>query len=418
MHVCFVSRRYWPAVSGMSVYAENLLRELVALGHRVTLVSQYRADPAGTKVYGGGEPPADRVPAGVRVVARESVGEGLATSGPDGRADFERDVTDLVAIVERLHADDPFDVLHAQFGWPPGLAVLEASRRLGLPNLVSVQGGDGHWFGLCCDGHAATIRRVFDSAQRLLIGCDSFRDEVVGHHGTALSQFSVVGGATDVDAFTPRSDRPLGDLADPPVLLFHGRVDARKGVLDLVDALDLLDRPVRLLVSGIGPELDVLRQRVAGRGDVELLGYVHHDDAPDVYRRGDVFVSPTYTEGFSNTVLEAMASGLPVVSTDTTGVKDAVRHLDNGLLHEPGDVRGLAEQLTRVLDDDVLRGRVAGTALEEVRRRYAWPVLARTVTALYDQVVGTAPLAGVRQDLSDVPAPDPDCRYLVSPHLL
>src|SRR3712207_7928125 len=65
MRTCFVSRRYWPAVSGMSVYAENLLRELVALGHEVTLVSQYRDDEAGTRVYGGGPPPPHRVPAGV-----------------------------------------------------------------------------------------------------------------------------------------------------------------------------------------------------------------------------------------------------------------------------------------------------------------------------------------------------------------
>src|SRR3712207_9351028 len=75
MRICFVSRRYWPAVSGMSVYAENLLRELVALGHEVTLVSQYRDDEAGTRVYGGAPPPADREPTGVEVVALPSRGE-------------------------------------------------------------------------------------------------------------------------------------------------------------------------------------------------------------------------------------------------------------------------------------------------------------------------------------------------------
>ena len=95
MRVCFVSRRYWPAVSGMSVYAENLLRELVALGHDVTLVSQYRDDEAGTRVYGGGPPPADRVPAGVRVVARPSRGETVVP------ADFEGDV-DLPAVLRAL----------------------------------------------------------------------------------------------------------------------------------------------------------------------------------------------------------------------------------------------------------------------------------------------------------------------------
>ena len=127
MRICFVSRRYWPAVSGMSVYAENLLRELVALGHEVTLVSQYRDDEAGTRVYGGGVPPADRVPAGVEVHALPSRGETVVP------ADWEGDIADIVRTVVELHEQRPFDVLHAQYGYPPGLAVLEASRRTGLP---------------------------------------------------------------------------------------------------------------------------------------------------------------------------------------------------------------------------------------------------------------------------------------------
>ena len=57
MRICFVSRRFFPAISGMSVYALNLLRELVRAGHDVTMVSQYRGDAFGTKVYGGGPPP-------------------------------------------------------------------------------------------------------------------------------------------------------------------------------------------------------------------------------------------------------------------------------------------------------------------------------------------------------------------------
>ena len=148
MRICFVSRRYWPAVSGMSVYAENLLRELVALGHDVTLVSQYRDDEAGTRVYGGGPPPADRVPAGVEVHALPSRGETVVP------ADWEGDIEEIVRTVVRLQDERPFDVLHAQYGYPPGLAVLEASRQTGVPSVVSIQGGDGHWVGTCCSTHA------------------------------------------------------------------------------------------------------------------------------------------------------------------------------------------------------------------------------------------------------------------------
>ena len=57
MRVCFVSRRYFPTISGMSVYAQNLLRQLVAAGHDVTMVSQYRGDALGVRTYGGGPPP-------------------------------------------------------------------------------------------------------------------------------------------------------------------------------------------------------------------------------------------------------------------------------------------------------------------------------------------------------------------------
>ncbi|MDQ1633733.1 MAG: glycogen synthase, partial [Frankiaceae bacterium] len=334
MRICFVSRRYWPAVSGMSVYAENLLRELVALGHDVTLVAQYRDDPVGRGVYGGGPPPAERVPAGVTVVGVESVGE---TSTVDGKsaADFEADVARLVEVVEELsdpaRGGAPFDILHAQYGYPPGLAVLEASRRLGVPNVVSIQGGDGHWVGTCCTTHKTAITTVLDGAQAVLIGSESFAGEVIDLHGTDRARFTVIGGATDCDRFTPAAVPPPPEL---PTLVYHGRVDRRKGVLDLLDALPLLRNPVRVIISGIGPDLDEVRRRVDERPDgrVELTGYAAYDDAPAVYQRGTIFVSPTYSEGFSNTVLEAMACGLPVVSTAVVGVVDCLRDGENGLL--------------------------------------------------------------------------------------
>src|SRR5689334_8799524 len=249
MRICFISRRFFPTISGMSVYALNLLKELVAAGHDVTMVSQYRGDAFGTRVYGGGPPPA--VP-GVTVIGREQLGE------QDG-GNFERDVDDLVATVLAEHAKRPFDVLHAQYGYPCGWAALLASKQTNLPTVISIHGGDGHWVGSCCETHKLAMQRVLDHANAVLIGCRSFAQEVTDRLGTAPERFTIVPGAVDVTRFHPKPGKTPGDAADPPVLLYHGRVDRRKGMLDLLDACAKLavdSVKFRLLVSGIGPDVD------------------------------------------------------------------------------------------------------------------------------------------------------------------
>ncbi len=405
MNICFVSRRFFPAISGMSVYALNLLRELVAAGHGVTMISQYRGDDFGKRVYGGGPPP--EVP-GVRVIGLEQLGE------QDG-GDFERDVAAIRDAILAEHARTPFDVLHAQYGYPPGWAAMLASRAAGVPTVVSIQGGDGHWVGSCCETHRLAMTRVLDHAGAVLIGCDSFRGEVVQRLGTDPARFTIVPGAVDTARFTPGAPPP----DDPPVMLYHGRVDARKGVLDLLDAARRLqdggDR-FRLLISGIGPTFDETAAAIPALGlqdSVEMTGYVDYDAVPDVYRRAGIFVSPTYAEGFSNTILEAMASRMAVVSCRSVGVVDCIRDGENGLLTEPGDPPGLATALRRVLRDGVLRDRLAEAALQECRRVYSWPKVARRIMDVYGRVAGAAPDLGWSTDLPVMP-----CRFRGEPHLL
>lgn len=406
MRILFLSRRFFPAISGMSVYALNLLRQLVAAGHDVTMVSQYRGDALGTRIYGGGPPP--EVP-GVRVIGLRSLGEEA-----EGEADFERDVDAMVDAILHEHARQPFDVLHAQYGYPNGWAVLLAAQRIGVPVVVSIQGGDGHWVGSCCETHRQAMLRVLGHADRLLIGCDSFAEEVVERLGVARDRFTIVPGAVDVHRFHPAEGAGEGD---PLRLFYHGRVDRRKGALDFLDALDLLrhqGQRFAATISGIGPDLDACRARDAELGlGVRFTGYADYEAAPALYRAQDVFVSPTYAEGFSNTVLEAMASGLAVVSCNAVGIVDCVRHGENGLLGEPGDVPALAANLRRLIEDAPLRRRLAANALRECRETYSWEAVGRQITAVYEELRDASP------DISFDPIlPRSDCRFRAAPHLL
>ena len=412
MRICFLSRRFFPTISGMSVYALNLTRQLARQGHDVTMISQHYGGEA-AEVYGDGPPMP--VP-GVRVIGRESVGE-------QATGDFEADIEDLVGVVAEEHARAPFDVVHAQYAYPTGLAALEASRRLGVPNVVSIQGGDGHWVGECCGTHRQAMHAVLDHAGAVLIGSQSFADAVTARLGTEPGRFTIVPGAVNVERFRPRPGRALGAVGRPPTLLYHGRVDARKGVLDLLDALRLLrdgggpGADARLVVSGIGPDVDAVERRVAelGLGDVvDRPGIAAYAEAPERYHAGDVFVSPTYKEGFSNTILEAMASGLPIVSCEVVGVVDCLADGRDALLVPPADPPALAAAIARMLADAPLRERLARTALGEARTLYAWSARAEQIAGVYRSLLGTTPDDGWRYDGSD---PEP-CVYRETPQLL
>ena len=398
MRICFISRRFFPAISGMSIYAINLLRQLVAQGHDVTMISQFYGDPAKRRVYGGGPPPP--VP-GVRVIGLEALGE-------QNGGDFEADIDAMVFAIMREHSAKPFDVLHAQYGYPTGWATMIAAKRLRLPCVVSIQGGDGHWVGSCCETHRRAMVGVLDGAGAVLIGGASFANEVHDRLGTALDRFTFVPGAVDTSRFTP------GQGSDGPVRLFyHGRVDRRKGVLDMLHALASLPGEWRATISGIGPDYDAATILAAELGvPVTFTGYAEYDVVPALYREHDVFVSPTHAEGFSNTILEAMASGLAIVSCRSVGVVDCIRDGENGLLTEPGDVPALAAALTRVIADRPLRHRLAAAALTECRRTYSWEAVGAQIVGVYQSLLGR------RQAAFDEALPIEPCRFRAEPHLL
>lgn len=422
MRICFISRRYFPAISGMSVYAQNYLKELVLLGHDVVMISQYRNDEAGTKIYGGGPPP---LVEGVLVVGLEAHGEQQVNLGL--AADFESDLKGMVETALAHHAIEPFDVIHAQYGYPNGLAALEFSRQTGVPNVVSIQGGDGHWVGLCCETHRRAIGAVLGHANELIIGSPSFAAEVHENHGTALDRFTVIPGAINADHFRPRNGRPLGEIGTPPTLLYHGRVDRRKGVLELIEAVAQLranGRVFRLVVSGIGPDLEPAKDLASAMSLGEMIefpGYVPYTDVPTVYQSADLFLSPTWSEGFSNTILEAMASGLPIVAARAIGVVDCLTHMENALFHEVHDVMGMCRQITRLLDDAPLRRQLAESAMREIDTKYRWPIIAQQIVGRLEYVKALSPdnrWTAAYDPETALPEVDLTCRFRQSPHLL
>lgn len=240
-------------------------------------------------------------------------------------------------------------------------------------------------------------RRLLDLAARLA-------DVVIANSAATAATVSrgrveVINPGVDVRRFLP-ADADLGVRAtlarDPaaPLVGILGRVDPEKGIDVVLRAVAGLDGDLASTqVAVVGAPNVAGADFVAGLralGD-ELLGerarFVGpRDDVPDVLRALDVLVSASRAEPFGRTVLEAQASGVPVVGTSSGGIPEFVEDGISGLLVPPGDAGALTAALARVLTDDGLRTRVRAGGLESAASRSV-PAQAAKVAAVYRSVV-------------------------------
>lgn len=166
----------------------------------------------------------------------------------------------------------------------------------------------------------------------------------------------------------------------PVQLLFLGNVIARKGILVLLKALRKLEKiDWRLTIAGdftIDPKIVKKARQVADtsamRQRISWLGKVPRDEIPQLYHRHDLFVLPSFFEGFGIVYLEAMGAGLPVIASAAGGAADFIRHGENGFLLPPGDSKGLSQFIRLLAEDKKLRRRMSLAAWDTFLKHPGW----------------------------------------------
>ena len=219
--------------------------------------------------------------------------------------------------------------------------------------------------------------------------------------GVAPERVRQIYNGVDQERFRPRQgprpdlDLPFALPADALVIGTVGRLAGVKDQATLVRAFARLRerRPQEagrlfLALVGDGPERERLEDlvRSLGLGPWTWLAG-ERDDVPECLRLMDVFVLPSLGEGISNTLLEAQASGLPVVATRVGGNPELVADGDNGFLVPAADAEALAAALERYLEDPSLRGRQGAAGLRRVRERFHWDRCVEAYLGLYDELL-------------------------------
>ncbi|MFC1885083.1 glycosyltransferase family 4 protein, partial [Thermodesulfobacteriota bacterium] len=172
--------------------------------------------------------------------------------------------------------------------------------------------------------------------------------------------------------------------------LFVGRLTYQKGLDVLIDALKSMAVNVRpqLTIAGDGNDRLKLERRVREFGledDVHFTGWYDRSKIPDLYKNADIFLLPSRHEGMSNALLEAMASGLPVIATQIAGNEELVSHNETGLLVKVEDVPALSEAMKRLVSDSALRKKMGAAGREMIITRYSWKRVAKEYLALIER---------------------------------
>ena len=202
------------------------------------------------------------------------------------------------------------------------------------------------------------------------------------HYGVASERLAIVPEGIDLSLWQSTADPTalvqLDAARDPFTVLCVARQYPRKRVVDLIDAFAVVtarEPRARLVIIGDGPEHAALQRRLQDRGlqaQVRLLGALQEDaEVRRWYTRASVFCLPSEQEGFGIVFLEAMASGLPVVTTTSAAIPEVVPDGEAGLLVPPRYPDALAEALLRLLQDPDLRARLRECGRRHVRQ-YSW----------------------------------------------
>lgn len=374
MKIVLVSQSYYPRPGGVTEHVHHSARELERLGHHVTIVTSNCAN---------GVPRDPRV---VRIGRNVLFPINGAWVNMTVGANLKRNLRRVFETIEP-------DVIHTHCPLAPTLPLLAlqtapkrcrvvgtfhaaADRSIGYSVFQAVL----RRMARRLDARIAVSRAAMELAQRYIPG-----------------DYVVIPNGVDSTRFSPRHE-PLDHLSDDAFnVLYVGRLDRRKGLKYLFEAVSIVAsrvrRRIRLVVVGDESPRRFLLPRLPREVDLRFVGVVSKEMLPRYYRSGHVFCSPaTDRESFGIVLLEAMASGIPVIGTSIPGYLTILKNRSNSLVVPPKDPRSLAKAIIELMRDGHLRARLRENGLR-FARGYRWDAIAERLEQVYEDGRTTEPTA-------------------------
>ncbi|HOA34841.1 MAG TPA: glycosyltransferase family 4 protein [Bacillota bacterium] len=293
-----------------------------------------------------------------------------------------------------------FDLVHAH-DWLVAYAARGIKHIFHMPLIASIHATE---FGRNQGLHNDEQRYIGEvewfltyEAWRVICNSRYMREEIEGVFNLPPDKISIIPNGIRPAAFQVSAPDPAvrQKFAAPgeKIIFFIGRLVREKGVQLLLEALPMIrDRfpNVRAVIAGQGPYAEELHRLSLNLGldrQVTFAGFIDEETRNQLYAHADVAVFPSHYEPFGLVALEAMATGTPVVVSDTGGFSETVNHGVNGIRAATGNAADLAGQVCALLGNPGLARRLARQALQDVEDKYSWPSIARQYESIYQQIV-------------------------------
>ncbi|MFH1445141.1 MAG: glycosyltransferase family 4 protein [Nanoarchaeota archaeon] len=367
MRILIINHEFPPLGGGGGNANYYIARELVKLGHEVDVVTSAFANLKSETIDGFR---VHRIKTKRKKETHATAIEMLSFS------------KSAYAYCKKLMKQKNYDVIQCFFTLPAGLTGYFLSKKFKKPMVIrmggsDVPGYDPYRFGTLYKLLMPVYKKVWNHADKLIVNSQKLKDLLLK---SKQMKVGIIYNGVDSSEMKPKRN------SDGKTIICTSRLVKRKGIDCLLRALKDI-KEFRLLLIGDGPEKTLLEQLTKQLGiekNVHFIGTVPHNKIINYLNKSDIFVLPSFAEGMSNALLEAISSGLPAVITDVGGSRELVKN--NGVIIEPGNEKQLKDALEKLLNSKKLRDEMSKESLI-VAKKFTWENIAKEYENLYKELI-------------------------------
>ena len=393
--VCFISPEYWPLSGGTGAYVYYLSNELLKNGYRIQIVT------------GSNQTQDIQVNPNLNVsflkIPKIPIVKSFLLAGNSYRK------------LQSVRDTANVDITHPQLPLTPNFAVPPKFGKTLVCTVHSTWKGEaeairGEPYSRLNANEKFLVSfnwflRFFEEGMlkraRKIIAVSHFTKwELTNYYKIPESKIRVIHNGVDIKKFQPAADKrrvkaELGFNPDDLAIVSVGRLYARKGLFTLIESMPAVVKRfpnAKFIISGKGQsdemhKLTAYADKLGVRGNIIFTGYYPDKKLPKLYQAADVFAFSTFYEHHPFAVLEALATGLPVVTTTVGGIPETIESGKNGFLVKPFNPRQFSEKILYLLEHPALAVEMGAQARKTIVENYDWRIVVKDAMKVYDQAL-------------------------------